>query len=210
MKKPLFQIALEAEQATGKVNKEIEYVFYARLVDTGILEKATNKEELEQWEVRIEKTDENASSGRIRIRKTIENGETTYVMTTKTLGQYVGELKKEIEVSNPSSEDAFKQFKLFAPYGMKKTRYTLPVGQSDLVWEIDIHKLEDDSDSEWVRIELEVEKELETVPQLPDAFQDVIYNQRGSQTEEENKLIEKLYNEVFLAKNEYLTKETND
>ena len=95
MKKSLMAIALEAEQATGKVNKEIEYVFYARLVDTGILQKATNKEE------------------------------------------------------------------------------------------------------------------LETIPQLPDAFQDVIYNQRGSQTEEENALIEKLYDEVFLAKNEYLTRETN-
>ena len=210
MKKSLLQIALEAEQTTGKINKEIEYVFYARLVDNGILEKATSKETISQWEVRIEKTEENASSGRIRIRKTIENGETTYVMTTKTLGQSVGELKKEIEVSNPSSEDAFNQFKLFAPYGMKKTRYTLPVGQGDLVWEIDIHQLANGSNSEWVRIELEVEQELETVPQLPDAFQDVIYNQRGNQTEEENKLIERLYDEVFLAKNEYLNKESND
>ena len=40
MKKSLLQIALEAEQTTGKINKEIEYVFYARLVDNGILEKS--------------------------------------------------------------------------------------------------------------------------------------------------------------------------
>jgi len=216
MKRNLKQllIALE-EQATGKATTEKEYVFYAKLSDPSILEKAAHVEHHEQWNLKIDKTADNYCSGRIRIRKTEENGKVTYVQTTKThMKPPAGESnlsdvavpdasQNMLEVAIEATEDAFKQFKMIADQGMKKTRYTFPIEGTDLKFEVDVFDGQD-SETPWVKIDLEVNGPLEVIPSLPQGFTDVIMNQKDQQTDEEKKLIWSLYENVFLSKNEYL------
>lgn len=210
-------IALE-EQATGKANHEREYVFYAKLTDPSILEKASHVEEQEQWSIKIDKTDKNYCSGQIRIRRTDDNGKVSYVQTVKTpikplqgdTGQsdtsVADASQNMLEVAIDASEDAFKQFKLIADQGMIKTRYTFPIEGTDLKFEVDVFHLANGEKSQWVKIDLEVDKPLESVPALPEGFSEVIYNQKDDQTDEEKQLIRSLYENVFLTKNEYLSK----
>lgn len=205
MKNTLFNLAqeaisLEAEAATGQRQKELEYVLYAKLTDHRFLETAAHHEAHEQWEVKIPKTEDRQAEGRIRIRQTTEGEQHTYVLTIKTPLPDASGLKKALEVANPSSADAFEQFKLFATSGMVKDRYVFPIEGSDLTWEVDVHRLEDGTRSEWVRIELECETALETLPALPDVFTDVIRNQGPEQTEAEKQQIQQLYDTVFLRK----------
>lgn len=217
MKRNLKQllIALE-EQATGKMNFEKEYVFYAKLTDSSILEQASHKEEQEQWTLKIDKTDKNHCSGQIRIRRTDDNGKVSYVQTVKTpMKSLEGDSARSdatvpdasqnmLEVAIDASEDAFKQFKMIADQGMIKTRYTFPIEGTELKFEVDVFHLANGEKSQWVKIDLEVDKPLESVPALPEGFSDVIYNQKDDQTDEEKKLIWSLYENVFLVKNEYL------
>lgn len=216
MRKNLKQlmIALE-EQANGKANFEREYVFYAKLADKSILEKASHVEHHQQWSLKIAKTDTNYASGTIRIRRTDANGVVSYVQTVKTP---VKPLERDtqksdvvvadasqnmLEVAIEATEDAFKQFKMIADQGMKKTRYTFPIEGTDLKFEVDVFDGQSE-DTPWVKIDLEVNEPLEVIPALPQGFTDVIMNQKDQQTDEEKKLIWSLYENVFLSKNEYL------
>lgn len=216
MRKNLKQllVAME-EQATGKANFETEYVFYAKLADKGILEKAAHVETQEQWSLKIAKTDTNYASGTIRIRRTDDNGKISYVQTIKTpvkplerdtekSDAVVADASQNmLEVAIDASEDAFNQFKMIADQGMKKTRYTFPIEGTELKFEVDVFDGQD-SETPWVKIDLEVDKPLESVPALPEGFSDVIVNQKNEQTDEEKELIWNLYENVFLVKNEYL------
>jgi CYTH domain-containing protein len=216
MRKNLKQllVAME-EQATGKANFEREYVFYAKLSDKSILEKASHMEEQEQRSLKIAKTATNHASGTIRIRRTDDNGKISYIQTTKTpvkplerdtekSDTVVADASQNmLEVAIDASEDAFNQFKLIADHGMKKTRYTFPIEGTELKFEVDVFDGQDE-DAPWVKIDLEVDKPLESIPALPDGFSNIIYNQKDDQTDEEKKLIWSLYENVFLVKNEYL------
>lgn len=219
MKRNLKQllIALE-EQATGKANFEREYVFYAKLTDPGILDRASHVESHEQWSLNIDKSDKNACSGRIRIRKTDEYGKISYVQTVKTpisptsndalaTDTSVPDASQNMqEVATESSEDAFKQFKLIADQGMIKTRYSFPIEGTTLKFEVDVFHLPTGEKSQWVKIDLEVSEPLESIPPLPEGFSEAIMNQKDDQTDEERQLIRSLYETVFLTKNEHLNK----
>lgn len=219
MKRNLKQllIALE-EQATGKMNFEKEYVFYAKLVDSSILEQASHVENQQQWTLKIDKTDKNYCSGQIRIRRTDDNGKVSYVQTVKTpMKPLEGDSARSdatvpdasqnmLEVAIDASEDAFKQFKMIADQGMIKTRYTFPIEGTELKFEVDVFHLANGEKSQWVKIDLEVDKPLESIPPLPDGFSDAIMNQKDEQTDAEKQIIRSLYEDVFLTKNEYLNK----
>lgn len=219
MKKNLKQLIMAfEEQATGKANFEREFVFYAKLTDRSILEQASHVEEQEQWSLKIDKTDKNHCSGRIRIRRTDDNDKVSYIQTIKTpvkalerdaaaTDTSVADASQNmLEVAIDASEDAFMQFKMIADQGMIKTRYTFPIEGTDLKFEVDVFHLANGEKSEWVKVDLEVDKPLESVPSLPNAFTQVIYNQKDKQTDEEKELIRSLYENVFLSKNEYLNK----
>lgn len=207
-----YHLAME-DDSSGVASKEKEYVFYAKLSDPTVLDKATRVEQQEQWSFKVPKTDKNALEGRLRIRKTTVNGNVEYVLTMKT------ELKAPVasnEESNTSvapptqdmrevglnaSEDAFQMFKLMADNGMIKTRYVLPIEGSDMVFEVDRFILPNEEWSTWVKVDLEVKGTLTEIPKLPEGFTEVIYNQKDQQTDEEKDLIWRLYEEVFLTKN---------
>ena len=219
MKRNLKQLLIAfEEQATGKASFEREYVFYAKLTDSSILEHATHKEEQEQWSIKIDKTDKNHCSGQIRIRRTDDNGKVSYVQTVKTpvkplerdpesTDTSVADASQNmLEVATESSEDAFKQFKLIADNGMIKTRYSFPIEGTTLKFEVDVFHLPNGEKSQWVKIDLEVNEPLESIPPLPEGFSEAIMNQKDDQTDEERQLIRSLYETAFLTKNEYLNK----
>lgn len=215
MKKVLndFVIALEQEDVSGVVNTETEYVFYARLKDPAILKSAISVEDQEQWTLKIPKTADNLSEGTLRVRKTKEGDKVTYALTIKTrLNAVQGDLsntdtqvavnlQKMLEVALEATVDSFEMFKSMANSGMIKTRYTLPIEGCDCVFEVDRFRMSNGEYSEWVKVDLEVKTPLSEVPELPVGFTDVIYNQKGKQSQEESEFITRLYDDVFLTKN---------
>lgn len=190
--------ALE-EVSDGKAVKEIEHTFYARLVNPDDLLQAAGKEHQEQWEIKIDKSDKNASKGSIRIRKTVkENSEPEYVITTKVP---VPGTNDKIETPVPTTEGQFKSFKVMAESGMIKDRFFFPVDGSDLVWEIDMFLKPEGGYFEWCKIDLEVKSREDQIPPLPIEFAGIIMNQTGERTEEEETRVRALYDTEFLTKN---------
>ncbi|MDD2879755.1 MAG: hypothetical protein PHQ58_04915 [Rhodoferax sp.] len=200
-RKPLsfFNVATE-DNATGKAEIELEMVFYAKLLDRNLLATAKETEHHEQWEIKIPKTDETASSGRMRVRKTTKpNSEPEYVLTIKTK-HYLG---GETEVGNPSSEDAFKQFKAMSPRGMNKTRYVFDIPNRVEKWEVDIFDNPDGTPCDWCKIDLELKSNIREVPAFPVGLFDersVITN--NDRSVESHMKIQELYDTVFIRKNE--------
>lgn len=199
--------ALE-EIADGKAHVEQEHVFYARVPDFSVLEKAKSWEHHEQWEIKAPKTEKNAGSARLRVRMTIKPGQAPeYVLTTKTIDPHT---KGNIEVSTPVTEDVFVQFKIASENGMVKDRYFFPANDgSNLVYEVDMY-LKDGAQPgskdyyEWCKIDLEVPNMQTALPPIPEGFIDIISAPFGKRTEAEEARVTSLYHNEFTAKNAYL------
>ncbi len=218
MKLNIFQLAQKynfglEDDSSGVASTEVEYVYYAKLKDPSILEKATHTEAQEQWNFKVAKSDKNVAEGRLRVRKTTIDGKVDYVLTIKTEQKALQATTTQIntntllasqnlrEVGLEATEDVFEMFKLMADQGMIKTRYNLPVEGTNLVFEVDRFVLPNGEFSEWVKVDLEVKCKLTELPKLPEGFTDIIYNQKDNQTEEEKELVWRLYETVFLTKN---------
>lgn len=208
--KNLFIISQESLESKGVKNKEIEYVLFARIPDMSILKKAKGMERQEQWEIDIPKTGSNAAPGRMRIRKSTVKGVVSYVQAIKSVADRSAQKGKAMvpisisEIESDSSEAAFEQFKLFSSKGMVKERYFFDVPGTGLQWEVDVFIQANGSRSEWCKIDLEVPEPLEKLPKLMDGFVDVIYNQRGQRTAEEEKIIVDVWNNQMIRANEYI------
>lgn len=194
----------EAEQK--KLKKEDELVFYGKLVNFAEL-KAKAAEYQEQYEVKIPKTDKNAVGGRIRVRKIVKGAkEPKFVLTTKTKLPDGSEYESDCK----TTEENFIQFKYFCEGGMIKDRYTFPVeGFKGLKWEIDVFTGTNGLFHEWVKIDLEREEsgiELANLPPFPVQLSDVITNQNGQRTPEEEAIVRTLYDTVFRTPNPIISK----
>lgn len=183
----LENVSLEA--VDGNATQEIEYMFFGKLEDFTQLEKADHTEYQEQWEIRTD-------SGAVRVRRTESDDEVKYILTSKVKRE--GELGKE-EVEIETSEDMFEHFKLHATSGMRKDRYCFNVPDSELVWELDVFH---DSKGEivpWLKIDLEVPGEIK-LPEWPVGFTQVITNQNGKRTEEEQAIVGDLFENHYILK----------
>lgn len=199
------RVALE-DNSDGQAHREIEHTFFARLENKDLLKEAKGMEHQEQWEIRIEKTDKNAVTGKFRVRKTVKDGaDPEYVLTCKTAGKDEG----SIEVGVPVSEQMFTQFKMMAEGGMVKDRYFFPVEGSDLVWEVDMFLRKGSQPGsgeyeDWCKIDLEVPSLDMALPPLPQGFSEVITNPYGKRTEAEDAKVLSLFHNEFLTPNPYL------
>lgn len=209
----IFQVALEAEDTSGQKKTEIEYVLYARIADFSILERAKSMEFQEQWEIKLPRVGTSNMKGRFRIRATSANGQpTTYAQTLKTEHTIeeaspdgtLGVIPNQnTEITTPSTADAFHQFKLLCPVGMVKERYIYDVAGLPYQWEVDVFISPEGKRYEWCKIDLEVKAPLAVLPGLPPGFRDVITNQTGKRTFEEEHQVRTLYDSYFLTKNQF-------
>lgn len=192
-------VALE-DNSSGKSEVEEERVFYAKLLNRDLLAQAKEVEHHEQWEIKIPKTDDNACSGRMRVRKTTKvNQEPEYVLTTKTKHPLGG----ENETGNPSSEDAFNQFKGMAPAGMIKTRYVFDIPNRLEKWEVDTFVHLDGTPSDWCKIDLERKTDNRELPAFPlGLFDESTVMESCERSMASQMKIRELYDTIFIRKNE--------
>ena len=198
----------EGIENAGEAVREKEHVVFARLLDFSQLRQANKAEIQEQYGIRINKTEENAGSGKIRIRKiTARNGHVRYEMTTKS---DVSEGK--IEVTVPTTEANFIQMKVLADSGMLKHRYVFNVKGTGLKWEIDAVPDGNGGYYPWVRAEIEVKDLKESLPDFPLKTEEIIFPPQFSEISEEEhkKKTDELYKRFFVTGNPHLEKDSGN
>ena len=192
----------EEIENVGKAVREKEHTVYARILDFSQLKKADKAEIQEQYIIPVERTEENRGSGKIRIRKvTSRSGDVRYELTTKS------DVKEgKIEVTVPTTEENFIQFKVMASVSMFKHRYTFTDEGSGLKWEVDAVPDGNGGYYPWVRAEIEVKDLNEKVPEFPIKTEEVIYPPELSETSEEEykEKTDKLNSRFFVKGNVYL------
>jgi hypothetical protein len=177
---------------------EQEYVFYVRITNFKQLENAAHAEKHEQWQIKIPFTDENAGSGSIRARKvTSADGTISYELTTKSKTK-----KGNIETTVPATEENFTQIAFMANSGMRKDRYTFPIPNSDLSFEVDVYPDGKAGYYTWAKIDLEVKSPLSSFPELPIQVEEIITPQ-DAETPEGQEEVSRLFDTFFLLKNKY-------
>lgn len=177
---------------------EQEYVFYVRITNFKQLENAAHAEKHEQWQIKIPSTDENAGSGSIRTRKvTSADGTVSYEITTKSKTK-----KGNIETTVPTTEENFTQIAFMANSGMRKDRYTFPIPNSDLSFEVDVFPDGKAGYYTWAKIDLEVKSPLSSFPELPIQVEEIITPQ-DAETPEGQEEVSRLFDTFFLLKNKY-------
>ena len=198
-------VGLESQPADGQKRKELEYVFYGKIVNFDELSKAKTVEHQEQWEIRNQ--DPNAPfEGNIRVRKSWtehERGIVRFVLCAKTF-QKEGKGRDEVEIE--VSRDMFEQFKRLATGGMQKTRYCFPFEHEGhaLMWEVDVYQDDNNAVVEWCKVDLEVPERLETIPEFPIQLTETITSQYDARTPEEKAKVDQLMKEHFVCQNAYL------
>lgn len=192
----------EEIENVGKAVREKEHTVYARILDFSQLKKADKAEIQEQHIIPVERTDKNRGSGKIRIRKvTSRSGDVCYELTTKS------DVKEgKIEVTVPTTEENFIQFKVMASVSMFKHRYTFTDEDSGLKWEVDAVPDGNGGYYPWVRAEIEVKDLNDKVPEFPIKTEEVIYPPELSETSEEEyeEKTDKLNSRFFVKGNVYL------
>lgn len=192
----------EEIENVGKAVREKEHTVYARILDFSQLKKADKAEIQEQHIIPVERTDKNRGSGKIRIRKvTSRSGDVRYELTTKS------DVKEgKIEVTVPTTEENFIQFKVMASVSMFKHRYTFTDEDSGLKWEVDAVPDGNGGYYPWVRAEIEVKDLNDKVPEFPIKTEEIIYPPELSETSEEEyeEKTDKLNSRFFVKGNVYL------
>ena len=192
----------EEIENVGKAVREKEHTVYARILDFSQLKKADKAEIQEQYVIPVERTEENRGSGKIRIRKvTSRSGDVRYELTTKS------DVKEgKIEVTVPTTEENFIQFKVMASVSMFKHRYTFTDEGSGLKWEVDAVPDGNGGYYPWVRAEIEVKDLKDKVPEFPIKTEEIIYPPKLSETTEEEykEKTDKLNSRFFVKGNVYL------
>lgn len=192
----------EEIENVGKAVREKEHTVYARILDFSQLKRADKAEIQEQHVIPVERTEENRGSGKIRIRKvTSRSGDVRYELTTKS------DVKEgKIEVTVPTTEENFIQFKVMASVSMFKHRYTFTDEGSGLKWEVDAVPDGNGGYYPWVRAEIEVKDLKDKVPEFPIKTEEIIYPPELSETSEEEykEKTDKLNSRFFVKGNVYL------
>lgn len=192
----------EEIENVGKAVREKEHTVYARILDFSQLKKADKAEIQEQYIIPVERTEENRGSGKIRIRKvTSRSGDVRYELTTKS------DVKEgKIEVTVPTTEENFIQFKVMSSVSMFKHRYTFTDEGSGLKWEVDAVPDGNGGYYPWVRAEIEVKDLEDKVPEFPIKTEEIIYPPELSETSEEEykEKTDKLNSRFFVKGNVYL------
>ena len=172
----------------GVAAKEKEYVWYGRLTDYSVLEKAIGREVQNQASLKI-------NNCTLRVRKITEAGTVRFVMTGK---KWHGR-GDCTECSHASSEDMYAIFCTMAGETMDKIRFKYP-GPNGTVFEVDVFTNPDGSFKEWCKIDWEVKGVVTEFPPLPIQLQDVIFGGNEDYTPEQHHIVQRLLNKEFVNK----------
>ena len=187
----------ESDPVESSTIREKEICLYIRLLDFQQFKKASHAEHHEQWEVKIPKTDNNAGEGKIRVRRIqARDGKVSFEITIKNRGKD----GSYIESTLPCTEEVFTQIAFLAENGMKKQRYTFPIENTDMQWEIDLYPDGKEGFYTWARAELEIKGDLESIPELPIQAEETITTEEAKQ---DDSRVRELFERYFLRKNKY-------
>lgn len=178
------RVAISLEEVIdGITRRELEYTFYAKVIDMAELETAPAKEEHEQWKVPLS-VDGNVS---LRLRLIDKR---RYTMTTKEwIKGQLGCQETPVDVS----KDFFNAMRKAAKDGYIKTRYTFNIPNSPLKWEVDVFLDNMGRPHPWVKIDLEVNSEHDKIPELPIKVSEIIVNNGPNQTAAQIAFVESLW-----------------
>lgn len=184
--KQFFQeIAMGTE---ASVVEEIEYVFFLKLEDFDQLSKAESRESQEQWSLHF--PGESVEQV-VRVRRSVKDeGEPSYVLASKTNfadldGKW--ELEKEVDAHH------FDHPKKHAKEGLRKDRLFFPVPDSPLLWEVDVFYDSDNNPVEWVKLDLEVTDRLDSLPEFPLKYEEVLLEQHEQRNEDQKAFVRDLF-----------------
>lgn len=187
------------------INLEVERMFLGKVKNLNQLKNAKVAQRIEQWEIRSKITDNPTQGGGIlRVRCYDKK---RYEMCLKKFPNQEGKsgsLEKEFAID----EETFKMFRALAPSGTIKTRYIFPIAGTDLKWEVDVFEGKGGLPQDWVKIDLETSQQGGKLPEFPLEF-DILFEvypkagNLGKNTEEQMKMKEHLFNNVFQTKNEF-------
>lgn len=203
---PVKALAASLESnTTGKSITELEYVFFGQLSDLDAL-KALAADVEEQVQFSIIKP-----NGTVRVRSVNDQ---EFELTTKV---WTAGVVGKKEATNPTSKDQFDDFSKIADSGMRKTRFIVPIDGTEgtwvpnednptpkyegrLFWEFDVFFDNAGNLIPWVKIDLEVPEQLPQVPAFPVELTNVIMNQFGQRTPEEEAFVKQLYSDSYTFK----------
>lgn len=220
------KLALEG-MVDGKLKREFEHVWFAEMkgdIHFPGLKKAASWEYQEQWEVRVDKSELIPASGQVRVRMVCQGGdsfmdlgEPQYIFTVKVKGADGGQYEAEQEIS----ADIFKTFKWLAGRGMEKDRYYFP--SEGKMFELDMYLLPGLAQGRlkgmknrgrdynpWGKIDFEYDDPNAPIPAIPFEADCVQIIDGGSphrkvaKTAEQNKILDRLFKEVFNSRNPLL------
>lgn len=178
-------------EALNQKLEEIEYELYCKINDFDELKKAKSKEQQEQWTLFFNKK---GVRNAIRVRKTVGKDGTKYELTSKVkIPGLTGDWEIETEVERKH----FDIVKDLAETGMIKDRYFFPIDGTDLIWEVDVFKNLQGEIQPWVKLDLEVHKEMATLPPTPIEGSDWILEQYSERSPETIDKLDKVFKEHF-------------
>ena len=183
-----FRTALE-DLEDGKKHREKEYVWYGRLTNPEMLQKAAKQETQKQSSLK-------GKGGTIRVRETISMGQVRYTLTGKA---YSGRGDAD-EASTSTSKDLHEVFKAITGESMDKIRYTFPIEDTSLNWEVDVFIDINGNPKDWIKIDLEVPDAITEFPPLPVVLADMIFGANVEYTQEQKAKLDELYANVFINK----------
>lgn len=180
-----FHYALE--DYNGRMEQEVEFTLYAKVPSLNEIEKlAVRKEVHEQWDLPVNPP--SSLNGRVRLRKIDDRRNT---MTTKIKRSAVPGFE---EVNADIPEDLFKHLREFCMRGFKKTRYDIPIPNSDLKWEVDVFLSQSGAAHPWVKVDVEVHNLSDKIPDLPFTYEEAFFADDPDLEESKRRFIDKLWN----------------
>jgi len=168
----MLQLAFEDDTVNqSKLNSEIEVAIYAHITNPEGLKQASEVIEQEQIE------SEFMNGVRCRVRKEIRNTETSYTFTYKVKKGGDKALQNNTEYNIAIDQDFFEGFRNVAKKRLKKSRYvfhsksvemklvkedgsTTVIVLPNLTYEVDVYKKKDGTESEWCKIDVELDNIL--------------------------------------------------
>jgi hypothetical protein len=216
-------INIATEDLVKHTQKEVEVVIYAKITNPEGLAEAYSVEQHEQAQVKT-------SKGSVRIRKITTEGKEPYFEMTSKQKLQDDKAQSSIETTKRISSDVYELFLTVCENYMSKTRYifkaetinvkvgdmTAQIKAKDMNYEVDVFSRADGNQSEWCKIDLEIDnlrnlleennlniediKLIASIGKLPFKPNHVVIDDGSDEDPDKRALITALYQNEFLIK----------